>query len=232
MTIPQSNPYYSMNSNRLWGKGDVRQIWEIIGGKGFCSFKKIENNLKYCFNPLNITSICSRQYCPLSSEKYATIVSSEGNFFLYLKIGDHMRYPSNTWKKIRLSRNYIKAIQQIDKGLVNYPKLFVYRAKQKLTKLHQINLRRKCHLVSINASKINRNEKLFSSKNEESKVMKNFPILRLIEHELLSRLHIGVYGHIYKSLPISKISSRPVKINFDEKIVSKNIRPITINTSD
>jgi protein MAK16 len=65
---------------------------------------------KFCKNTYNLTGICSQKSCPLSNRKYATIIEHEGFFFLLKKEQNRMNFPDKTWKKITLSRNFVKAI--------------------------------------------------------------------------------------------------------------------------
>jgi len=177
-------------------------IWKIIGENNFCSFKFITPSINYCKNDTNVTGLCTRQACPLSNIKYATVIEKEGDYFLLRKIVEKSRYPNKSWAKIPLSRNYIKAIQQIDLNLAFWPKFFLFKVKQRLTKLHQIKVRKKLKILNSKkhseffiSSKIN-----IKTRNECLKFNRNFE--KAIEHELLNRLHFGVYGKIYNMNPV------------------------------
>jgi protein MAK16 len=130
-------------------------IWKIIGKKKFCCFKyNFLPNQSFCKNKFNLTGFCSRQSCPLANNKYATVIEKNGLLFLYLKICQNINFPNKTWKKITLSRNFIKAIQQIDIHLAFWPIFFVNKVKLRLTKLNQILIRTKIKNIEIETNYI------------------------------------------------------------------------------
>jgi len=104
-------------------------IWKIIGEKNFCSFKYITPIKNFCRNEKNLTGFCSKQSCPLSNLKYATIIEKEGKYFLIKKIPEKSQFPNKLWLKIPLSRNYVKAMQQVDLYLAFWPKFFLFKTK-------------------------------------------------------------------------------------------------------
>uniref|UniRef100_A0A7S0VWZ0 Ribosomal eL28/Mak16 domain-containing protein n=1 Tax=Hemiselmis tepida TaxID=464990 RepID=A0A7S0VWZ0_9CRYP len=130
-------------------------VWDIIGENQFCCFKKKTIVKNFCKHEFNITGLCSRQSCPLANSKYATIIQQEGIFFLVQKDEKNLNFPNKIWKKIALSRNFGKAIQEINLNLAFWPKFFLYFAKLKLTRLTQIFLR-------FRINELKKNKRIFS----------------------------------------------------------------------
>ena len=58
-------------------------IWQTIGGKHFCSYKKKITDNVFCRSRYNISGLCSRQACPLANSRYATILEHSGMLFSY-----------------------------------------------------------------------------------------------------------------------------------------------------
>jgi len=74
-------------------------IWSLIGEKEFCSYKFFTSLGFLCKNSLNLTNLCSKQSCPISNSKYATIVEKSGIFFLFKKEKKNLNFPNKMWKK-------------------------------------------------------------------------------------------------------------------------------------
>ena len=123
--------------------------------------------------------------------------------------------PSKWWEKIRLSSNYTKALAQIDEKLIYWPKFYVHKNKQRLTRLTQVRVRMQRlakeeerlgeTTVARLAPKIRRREMTRERKAESAA-----KIERAIERELVERLRSGAYG------------DKP--LNVDEKIWEKVMR--------
>ena len=121
---------------------------------------------------------------------------------LYIKTVERAHSPKNLWEKIYLSRNYAKALAQLDEHLQYFPKAQIHRNKQRLTKIHQYLLRmRKLKLRQINGTKSvkTRIHKKVEVREErrEKKALVAAKIENSIEKELVERLARGTYGDIY-----------------------------------
>ena len=191
---------------------DDEITWNIIGGNGFCSFKYFSKNQYFCKNDLNITGFCSKQSCPLSNSKYATVIEKNGEIYLYIKDRLNLRFPDKLWKKFILSRNFMKSLQELDLILNFWPKFFVHKTKYKLTKLHQILIRRKINNIRNKYIFTGKKKKKILNKIQESKIIENIKFENLIEKELLYRFNLGMYGNLYSKKPIQIWKSNSLKI--------------------
>ncbi|KAK4945168.1 Protein MAK16 [Elasticomyces elasticus] len=177
-------------------------VWQVINQQ-FCSFKlklttKTQN---FCRNEHNLTGFCNRQSCPLANSRYATVRPDPetGALCLYIKSPERTHLPSKWWEKIRLPNNYEKALAQIDEKLMYWPKFYVHKCKQRLTRLTQVAIRQRRiakeeerlgeKLVPRLAPKIRRREETRERKAESAAKVE-----RAIERELIDRLRSGAYG--------------------------------------
>ncbi|KAK6116551.1 hypothetical protein DH2020_049657 [Rehmannia glutinosa] len=178
-------------------------IWQVIR-HNHCSFMaKIETGI-FCRNPYNVTGICNRSSCPLANSRYATIRDHDGVFYLYMKTIERAHMPNKLWERVKLPRNYEKALEIIDKHLMYWPKLLVHKTKQRLTKMTQMRIRmRKLALKAREKiMTVPTKEKKREARREE-KAEKAAVLEKSIEKELLERLKKGVYGDIY-NYPVDK----------------------------
>ncbi|QHS71416.1 ribosome biosynthesis protein MAK16 [Saccharomyces paradoxus] len=184
-------------------------VWQVIN-QSFCSHRiKAPNGQNFCRNEYNVTGLCTRQSCPLANSKYATVKSDNGKLYLYMKTPERAHTPAKLWERIKLSKNYSKALQQIDDHLLHWSKFFRHKCKQRFTKLTQVMITERRlalreeerHYVGV-APKVKRREQ-----NRERKALVAAKIEKAIEKELMDRLKSGAYG------------DKP--LNVDEKVWKK-----------
>ncbi|OBT67180.1 hypothetical protein VE03_02646 [Pseudogymnoascus sp. 23342-1-I1] len=176
-------------------------VWQVINQQ-FCSFKlKTTKEKNFCRNEYNVTGLCNRQSCPLANSRYATVRSNPdtGTLYLYMKTIERAHMPSKLWERIKLSQNYVKALEQVDERLIYWPKFLVHKCKQRLTRLTQVGIRMRRlakederlgeRIVPKLAPKVRRREE-----TRERKALAAAKVERAIERELIERLRSGAYG--------------------------------------
>ncbi|KAL2130199.1 hypothetical protein VTI74DRAFT_6788 [Chaetomium olivicolor] len=175
-------------------------VWQIINQQ-FCAFKlKTTKGNNFCRNEYSVSGLCNRQSCPLANSRYATVrTSPKGTIYLYIKTIERSHMPSKWWEKIKLSKNYQQALQQIEERLQYFPKFLQHKCKQRLTRLVQVATRMRRiaaeearlgeQLVPKMAPKIKHREEA-----RERKALAAAKLERTIERELLERLRQGAYG--------------------------------------
>jgi protein MAK16 len=173
-------------------------IWSCIGNNGFCSFKvKVKTPPEvFCRNEHNVTGICSRVTCPLANSNYATVVEKEGICYLYMKTVERAHTPKNMWERVKLSRNFAEALQQIDSNLQFWPSHMINRVKQRLTRIRQTLIRmrklslrdRQVALVPVKQKTVRR------ERQREEKAEQAANVEKAVSEELLERLRRGNYA--------------------------------------
>eukprot|EP00928_Gymnodinium_smaydae_P027845 TRINITY_DN21400_c0_g1_i1.p1 TRINITY_DN21400_c0_g1~~TRINITY_DN21400_c0_g1_i1.p1 ORF type:complete len:282 (-),score=96.11 TRINITY_DN21400_c0_g1_i1:55-900(-) len=174
-------------------------IWHCVNNS-FCSFKVklAAPKQNFCRNPHNVTGLCNRVSCPLANSQYATIMEDEGVCYLYMKTVERAHSPKNLWEKVKLSRNFLQALEQISKHLEYWPDHVINRCKQRLTKMRQMHIRMRKLSMKEGGRLVAIKKK--TERREATRELKAEAAAKVdlaIERELLERLKQGTYGDIY-----------------------------------
>ncbi|KAI3944544.1 hypothetical protein MKW92_049873 [Papaver armeniacum] len=185
-------------------------IWQVIR-HNHCSFmSKIETG-NFCRNPYNLTGICNRSSCPLANSRYATIREDKGVFYLYMKTIERSHMPGKLWERLKLPKNYDKALEIIDKNMMYWPKYLVHKIKQRLTKMTQMRIRmRKLVLKTREKVMTMPRKEGKREKRREEKALTAAQLEKGIEKELLERRKAGLYDEKKKKTPEEK--EEPVEL--------------------
>ncbi|KAI5133115.1 protein MAK16 [Nematocida ausubeli] len=176
---------------------DDQSIWNTIGGaKAFCSFKMKTQTDLLCRNANNVSGMCTRETCPLSNSKYATVREIKGKLYLLMKEPERRHKPKSLYEKVELDEDYDKALATISEELKDWGSFIVHKCKQRLTKLSDY-LERRALLDEIGRPVyIHRKKKAEKQdRAREVKAARQAKIENAVEKEVLERYKLGVYGN-------------------------------------
>ena len=125
----------------------------------------------------------------------------DGKLYLYMKTVERAHTPKNLWQRIKLSKEYARALKQIDEHLIYWTDFNINKCKQRFTRLKQVQItERRMALREERGEVSERNYvgvKHKVKKREEKRERKALAAARIekaIEKELLDRLKSGAYG--------------------------------------
>lgn len=108
---------------------------------------------------------------------------------MYTKTAERAHLPRRMWERVQLSRNYAKALAQIDEQLQYWPTFLIHKCKQRLTKIVQylIRVRKLAKEPQPELERVHKKVERREAKRED-KAARAADIEKEIEKELLERL--------------------------------------------
>ncbi|KAH0836566.1 Mak16 protein [Lanmaoa asiatica] len=178
-------------------------IWSVINTQ-FCSYKVksvrflVTTPLSKHLTTLPLLQNCNTEFLSKLAIRNCTDWGRGpflGVLYLYVKTIERAHTPAKMWEKIPLSKNYSKALEQIDRELMYWPNFTIHKCKQRVTKITQylikmrrIKLRQEPKLVGVK-KKLDRREA-----TRERKALSAAHLEKSIEKELIERLKSKAYG--------------------------------------
>merc|ERR1712146_317221 len=112
-----------------------------------------------------------------------------------MKTVERAHSPKNMWERVKLSRNYLQALEQISKQMEYWPEHQINRCKQRLTKMRQMLIRMRKLSMKEGARLVPIKKK--TERRERTRELKAETAAKVdlaIEKELLERLKQGRMG--------------------------------------
>ncbi|MCO5570738.1 hypothetical protein L7F22_024466 [Adiantum nelumboides] len=143
-------------------------------------------------------SIISDRDPKFTGHFWTSLLKSLGTLYLYMKSIERAHTPKELWERVKLPRNYAKALEIVDKYLEYWPKFLVHKNKQRLTKMTQYLIRKRKLVLKVREKLVTMPAKQVKREaRREAKAEVAAVLDKAIEKELLQRLQSGTYGDIY-----------------------------------
>jgi len=153
---------------------------------------------------MNVDGECSFLYCPLANSQYATITEEDGLLYLNMKTAERKHLPNKWWEKIQLPKingediieeklKYFVSEKLLKRNIERY-----HRLQEVIDRIRILRTDTRSRIVPWD-TRVERR-----MRNREKKAIIAARLNDQIENELLNRLHMGVYGEMYKDLTEQK----------------------------